>query len=60
MPPPVQQGHKDSVEALVVDGLYLFSGGCDGTVRVWNVSSLALEGEVARRKTADVALALPK
>lgn len=54
------QGHKDSVEALVVDGLYLFSGGCDGTVRVWNISSLALEGEVAFRDIADVTLAFSK
>lgn len=40
----VFQGHKDSIEALVADGLFVLSGSCDGEVRVWNVSSLELEG----------------
>lgn len=39
------QGHTDSIESLIVDGLYVLSGGCDGTVQVWNLSGLALEGE---------------
>lgn len=38
------QGHKDSIEALLADGLFFLSGSCDGAVRVWNVSSLDLEG----------------
>eukprot|EP00752_Nemacystus_decipiens_P009558 g8538.t1 len=36
----VLEGHKDSIEAMVTDGLFLLSGGCDGVVRVWNVASL--------------------
>lgn len=38
------QGHKDSIEALVTDGLFLLSGGCDGLVRVWNIASLDHKG----------------
>lgn len=38
------QGHQDSIEALVADGLHLLSASCDGIVRVWNVSTIAIEG----------------
>lgn len=40
----ILQGHKDSIEALVADGLFLLSGGCDGAVRVWDISILEHEG----------------
>ncbi len=40
----VLQGHKDSIEALVADGLFLLSGSCDGAVRVWNISMLEHAG----------------
>ncbi|CAN0464501.1 unnamed protein product [Ectocarpus sp. 12 AP-2014] len=41
----VLEGHEDSIEALVSDGLFLFSGSCDGAVRVWNVSNLEHEDD---------------
>lgn len=41
-----RQGHTDAIEAMIADGVYLLSGGCDGTVRVWNVSCLAFEGDL--------------
>ena len=43
---PVRQGHIDSIEALITDGLHLLSAGYDGTVRVWSVSDCALRGMV--------------
>jgi WD40 repeat protein len=39
------QGHTDAVRALAVSNGKLFSGSYDGTVRVWDVSTL----QVGRR-----------
>ncbi|CAM9333629.1 unnamed protein product, partial [Discosporangium mesarthrocarpum] len=41
----VLEGHKDSVERLVVDGFFVFSGGCEGLVMVWNLAPLGIVGE---------------
>ncbi|CAM9561047.1 unnamed protein product, partial [Hapterophycus canaliculatus] len=55
----ILQGHTDSIEALVSDGLFVLSGSCDGTVRVWNISSLEHEDigrfEGSRRHRKEIA-----
>ena len=48
-------GHTDAVRALAVAGGRLFSGSYDGTVRVWDVTSLhcleVLKGHVGPVRT---------
>eukprot|EP00903_Cladosiphon_okamuranus_P006728 g6565.t1 len=50
------EGHKDSIEALVTDGLFVLSGSCDGVVRVWNVVSLEHKDQSSAEEDASASI----